>query len=99
MMEEKLPDLAVMMVPSVRLLMVQATSSASRGAAVVEVDAVAEMEDPGGGVGPVPAGGEPGLELEALVLADEGVEDEGADALGLGVGPRCGGRGCWGCSR
>ncbi len=56
------------------------------GLAVVEVDAGAEVKDPGERVGAVPGGGEPGLEVEVLVLVDESVVDERADALGLGVG-------------
>jgi hypothetical protein len=53
---------------------------------VVEADVGAEMEDPGEGVGALPGGGEPGLEVEVVVFADEGVVDELAYTLGLGVG-------------
>ena len=54
--------------------------------AIVEADAVAEVEDPRQRIGAFPACGEPGLEVEMFVLADEGVVDGCADALGLGVG-------------
>jgi hypothetical protein len=56
------------------------------GVAVVEADIRAKVEGPGVGVGVIPGGGEPGLEVEVVVAVDERVVEEGADALGLGVG-------------
>ncbi len=56
------------------------------GVVVVEADVGAEVEDPGEGVGLLPGGGEPGLEVEVRVFADERIVDEIADALGLSVG-------------
>src|SRR5580698_872886 len=54
-------------------------------AAVVEAGVCAEVKDPGLLVGGFPAGGEEGLEAEVLVAADERVEEERVDMLGLGV--------------
>ena len=55
------------------------------GAAVVKAGVGAEVKDPGERVGGFPRSGEEGLEAEVLVAADEGVEEEGVDVLGLGV--------------
>jgi hypothetical protein len=56
------------------------------GAAVVKAGVGAEVKDPGLRVGSFPAGGEEGLKAEVLVAANEGVEEERVDVLGLGIG-------------
>jgi hypothetical protein len=56
----------------------------------MEADAFAEVKDPGEGIWLLPAGGEPGGYAVAIILADEGIEDETADALGHGVGADAG---------
>ncbi len=62
----------------------------SERAAVVEMDAGAEVKNPGKGVRSLPAGGEEGLKAEVLVAANECVEEQGVDVLGLGVGTDAG---------
>ena len=60
------------------------------GAAIVEEDAFAEMEDVGEGSGRVPGFGEVGVEIHFGVAFDEAVEEESGEALGLRVGPEAG---------
>src|SRR6185437_11814225 len=58
----------------------------SEGAAILKMHPGAEMKDVGEGVGDLPACGEIGIDAEMVVALYERVEDEGVDALGLGVG-------------
>src|SRR6185312_3768853 len=53
---------------------------------VVKAYAIAQMEGPCQRIGPLPACGQPGLQVEVFVLANERVVDGRANALGLSVG-------------
>ena len=85
-MRAKFPDLLVMREPSVRERRVKATSSASRGGRCGSGRPGRRWKSQVWGSGRCQEVGEPGLEVEVVVLDDEGVEDEGAYSLGLGVG-------------
>jgi hypothetical protein len=58
----------------------QATSSA-------ETHTAAQMKDPRQRIGPLPACGQPGLQIEVLILAHQRVVDQLAHALGLRISP------------
>ena len=60
------------------------------GAAIVEEDAFAEMEDVGERSGRVPGFGQVGVEIHFGIALDEAVEKKSRKALGLHVGPEAG---------
>ncbi len=85
-MDLKAPPLAVMIAPLVMLRMDQATSAEVRARPSWKRTLGRRWKTQVSGSGRSQEGGEPGLEVEVRVFADEGVVDEGADALRLGVG-------------